>query len=881
MPRRGPVPIAAAACAGIAAWCSIGALGVAAGGAPAARLGLLPPWWLLVLLVAAAAAIVHLSRLDSRSARPLFVSGLLILPWLPGPIPAAALTWTGPVTLLVWGAVLAGLAAARRSDACGTALSDPRAAPRLAALLACGMYLGAAVWVSGQLPGGDEPHYLVIAQSLLRDRDLQIENNHRQGDYNEYVDGELKPDFLRRGRNGQIYSIHAPGLPAVIAPAYAAAGYPGVVAFLAIVAGAAAGLLWRAGYLLTGSASAAWFGWASGALAAPCFFLAFQVYPDGPAAALVLFACLPLLGPALPTKSAGWLLRGAALAFLPWLHTRYAVLSFTVVCCLVFRVARAPARRRILQSLLSIPVASALAWFAYFRVLYGTFSPAAPYGHYTQTSFGNILTGLPGLLLDQQFGALPNAPVYAFGILGLLTLARRRPRLALELTFIVLSYLMAAASYHMWWAGHSTPARFAVPVLLLLAVPGAWLWHEARLAATRAMGTSALAVSLAMTGVLAGPSRGALAFNDRDGFSLALDWLNRAVDLPRGLPSFFRQTPGDAMLRAAVWVLVLAAAWFVLRAIERRTATGPAVLPWATPLCLGAAMMVALTLVWGLDGVRGTTPETSQVDLLRHYNPAARPVGIGFARLSTSPADSLFARLRVSTSTRRPAPADRTVLLSAAGVPAGRYRVSTRADGPVHGQLTLSVGRSPTPVWSVSLNRDLRDAEPGFTLPVQVGLLLVRAAGEGMTGLSRLELEPVSIVSSGLATREVARGAARYGNTAVYFLDGESFVEPTGFWVRPGSIGRVVVQTDTGPGRLRLFVRNSPVQNRLTLESGGERQVVDLKPREERIVELPWPHQAGDAAGIQFRAEAGFVPAFSEPGSADYRQLGCWIEVRE
>mgnify|MGYP001769514363 CR=1 FL=1 len=49
----------------------------------------------------------------------------------------------------------------------------------------------------------------------------------------------------------------------------------------------------------------------------------------------------------------------------------------------------------------------------------------------------------------------------------------------------------------------------------------------------------------------------------------------------------------------------------------------------------------------------------------------------------------------------------------------------------------------------------------------------------------------------------------------------------------------------------------------------------------ERIVELPWPHQAEDAAALRFRAEAGFVPAFAEPGSADYRKLGCWIEVRE
>lgn len=36
---------------------------------------------------------------------------------------------------------------------------------------------------SAVYPGGDEPHYLVIAQSLWRDGDLDIFNNHQRGDY--------------------------------------------------------------------------------------------------------------------------------------------------------------------------------------------------------------------------------------------------------------------------------------------------------------------------------------------------------------------------------------------------------------------------------------------------------------------------------------------------------------------------------------------------------------------------------------------------------------------------------------------------------------------------------------------------------------------------
>src|SRR5439155_17537199 len=128
-------------------------------------------------------------------------------------------------------------------------------------VVAAAVYLFAAWQLSPRVPAGDEPHYLVIVQSLLRDHDLRIENNHRRGDYRAYYDADLKPDFRRRGRDGQIYSIHAPGLPVTVLPVFALFGYPGAVVLLALTSAAATGVAWLAAWKATGDVGASWFGW--------------------------------------------------------------------------------------------------------------------------------------------------------------------------------------------------------------------------------------------------------------------------------------------------------------------------------------------------------------------------------------------------------------------------------------------------------------------------------------------------------------------------------------------------------------------------------------------------------------------------------------------
>ena len=166
---------------------------------------------------------------------------------------------------------------------------------------------------------------------------------------------------------------------------------------------------------------------------------------------------------------------GAALALLPWMHTRFAVLAATLGGLILVRLARAPDPFSKAAAFLAVPAASAVGWLGFFLVVYGTLDPTAPYGGDVGSSFAYLPNGFGGLFFDQGFGLFAAAPVLAVALLGF---ARIR-RLALEWLVVAVPYVLAVGTYPMWWAGSSGPARFLVPLLLPLAIPAAAAWAAA------------------------------------------------------------------------------------------------------------------------------------------------------------------------------------------------------------------------------------------------------------------------------------------------------------------------------------------------------------------------------------------------------------------
>jgi hypothetical protein len=350
------------------------------------RIALLPPlsrlWWSMAASLGITAALAVVWTRSGRGLNGLAsaVSPLTILlfwtvpflPWLPDRAPLLVVL-AGPLRWIVAGVAVGGTLApafARPGrDHYLMAMRSGVFAISLVLYVALGLQFASDVGFRG-----DEPHYLVIAHSLLTDHDLDIGNNHARRDYRAFYTGELHPDFLRRGIHDEIYSIHAPGLPVVLLPAYAIAGAPGAVVMMGLLAALTALAIFDLAVLLAGRAAAT-LAWAAVCLTVPFVPHAWLIYPEMAGALIVAWSVLWLWNA--PSSVPGMLIAGCALAVLPWLHTKFVVLMALLAVLLAARVWR---RVKLIAALVLPVAASTLLWLYSFYRMYGVLDPEAPYG---------------------------------------------------------------------------------------------------------------------------------------------------------------------------------------------------------------------------------------------------------------------------------------------------------------------------------------------------------------------------------------------------------------------------------------------------------------------------------------------------------------------
>lgn len=914
------LPVFACVIVGAAGWASRAVLDEVVSGGVRQRLAFVPSWQPFLAFVAAGAlgvaGLAALARRPRAAARglvpdavlPAFGLGLLVVPYLPGAPDwwPALQTLAGPGLWIVWALVAALCVWVLWPQMAGVSAWWSRrglATQTLCVGLATFAASGAAasrLTHTVLFPSGDEPHYLVIAQSLWRDGDLRIENNHQRRDYAEYYGRDLDPHYLTRGTDGEIYSVHPIGMPVLMAPVYAAGGYDLVLLGYLAMAATGAAVMWRWVVTVTGAAGLATLAWAAIALSTPFLINAFTIYPEIPAAFVMALAVPLALAVQGPTRAWHDVAIGLLAATLPWLSTKYAPMSAALVAVTMARrlwplhgargaVVAAWAR-------LSVPYGlSLLGWFAFFQAYWGTPMPSAPYGAMVQTRLFFTVFGVPGLLFDQEYGLVIYAPAYLLAGAGFITMARRpgpMRRVALELALLVIALLGTVGAFRIWWGGSAAPGRPVTAGLLLVMLPLAvQLGTAAAGSARRAAQHLAIWTGLAIAGVMVVAQDGMLIANGRDGTSTLLEWLSPRWPLWKVAPTFVEHEAGPAWLEVAAWLTAIAVVARGLGAL--RPATRGAAALAAIAAAVGTLGIGATAMQW----LPATTPALPDIDLaararlgaLDAFDATTRPFLVRYAPMRVSAARDAVSALTLETAAgARRGPQPLRVLHNARfSLPAGRYRLTVQwaSRDPLpagrSASLGLQVGRVGAPYRTVTVA-----PAPGgvwsdeLLLPVDAGFVGLRGTPEVERSIAAIRVEALAVTDRGarVETPQVL-AAARYRDVSIFFHDEHTYAEPAGFWTTGKRTSEITIACPGDcPDGVRLRVHSGAVPTRLHLASQGWSEAVDLQGRAPRDVRVP-PPAVGTVIRLALTTESGFVPSDVDPSVRDVRYLGAWVEV--
>src|SRR5439155_11618916 len=206
--------------------------------------------------------------------------------------------------------------------------------------------------------------------------------------------------------------------------------------------------------------------------------------------------------------------------------------------------------------------------------------------------------GLPGLLLDQEFGMLVYAPVFALALPGFIQHWRKDRRESLVALALVGAVFLTAGTWHMWRGGWNPPARFLVPLVPVLALlVGAALQRGLTAGGALLVGWS---VWVGLTGA-ADPR---LVHRDRDGTAPLFRAASGAEEWTRLLPGYVLPDENPDRDRLA---LLWATALGIAAASSLRPGTRPrgAVLAGLGPLAAACgASLLSTHRTAGRDAVR-------------------------------------------------------------------------------------------------------------------------------------------------------------------------------------------------------------------------------------------------------------------------------------
>ncbi len=321
---------------------------------------------------------------------------------------------------------------------------------------------------------GDEPHYLLVTESILSDGDVFLANNYKAKQYLPYFEQEITLLHVARGKGGRYVSTHPYFLSLVVLPGFWVFGYEGAAMTMIVLMSIAALLT----FLVTDrfasrgvAAGVTLFGF----FTYPLLFYSRLIYPETAAVFLVALG----LWSAWRLKESGRRLHAGVLGFCAGavllFHPKF--IAITIAFVILFFMVRPDRDLRTLATLAAPAAGCLLLLLILTNVAFGwklaqglTASGGSKFqGGYWGT---NSVWGIGGLYLDRAWGLLIFAPVYALFGHGLV--CQKTPleweRWWAFFPVCIGLHTLVLGVFQSWNGGAAPVQRYLVPLAPLLLV---------------------------------------------------------------------------------------------------------------------------------------------------------------------------------------------------------------------------------------------------------------------------------------------------------------------------------------------------------------------------------------------------------------------------
>lgn len=329
---------------------------------------------------------------------------------------------------------------------------------------------------------GDSPEYIFVAESLIQDRDIFLENQahkfvihdlNNEATLGPYAVRESDPDQLNINaiyptnvipKDGHLLPYHPIGLSILIVPGVAAFGKWGAIltinlcsALLAVIFYKHTNKLSRALLLI---------------FSPPLLYLSLLCFNEIPTALISFYVFTIIQKQGLPQDLKKIIPAALGLGFLPWLHPKYSIISGIFILYSILKLkkeSKTSVGKAFCQTLKHpLTIASMLSpvlLLLFYQLVYGTWTAAFATGH---PGLINPLKGSFGLLFDREYGILFHTPLLIlpfYNIFKNKTICKDYMPLPL---LIVGTFFIGISFFGNWHGGVAPAGRLVAPSIPFL-----------------------------------------------------------------------------------------------------------------------------------------------------------------------------------------------------------------------------------------------------------------------------------------------------------------------------------------------------------------------------------------------------------------------------